>query len=153
MYLPGDTVLITDIGIFVQAVDPVDPGLSLVCFTTNVNTACCRSSDGESDGISGNVGDWYFPDGMTVPRFGAAPSADFSRSGYTQQVRLNRRNNSMTPTGAFECRVPDTSGVEQIASIILSTGECRHVLSYCKTFFSSSSCHSVSSHHTECGGK
>ena len=117
VYLPGDTVLITDIGIFVQVQDnPVDPGSSLVCVTTNVNTACCRGSDG------GNVGEWYLPDGTLLPRFNRAPTADFARSGYTQQVRLNRRNNAMTPTGAFECRVPDGSGVEQTASIILSTG-------------------------------
>ena len=116
VYLPGDTVLITDIGIFVQATDPVDPGISLVCVTTNVNTQCCRGSDG------GNVGEWYLPGGTLLPRFGSAPSAEFSRSGYTEQVRLNRRNNAMTPTGAFECRVPDGSGVDQSASIILSTG-------------------------------
>ena len=117
VYLPGDTVLITDIGLFdFEAFYPVDPGTSLVCVTTNVNTACCRPRDG------GNVGEWYLPDGTLVPRFGRAPYADFSRHGYTQQVRLNRRNNAMTPTGTFECRVPDGSGVLQSAFITLDTG-------------------------------
>jgi hypothetical protein len=43
VYLPGDTVLITDIGEFI---DVVDPGTSLVCRTEHVNTQCCRGSDG-----------------------------------------------------------------------------------------------------------
>ena len=124
VYLPGDTVLITDIGLFdFEAADPVDSGTSLVCVTTTVNTQCCRNSDGPN-GSGGNLGEWYLPDGTLVPRFNRAPTADFARSGYTQQVRLNRMNNAMTPTGAFQCRVPDGSGVEQTASIILSTGEC-----------------------------
>ena len=145
VYLPGDTVLITDIGLFVRASGPVDPGTSLVCVTTNVNTECCRGSDG------GNWGEWYLPPSVIlVPRFGAAPTADFSRSGYTQQVRLNRRNNAMTPTGVFECRVPDRSGVDQSAYIILSTGS--KVQAYSLLYhFPSCSCHCVSTHHTECG--
>jgi hypothetical protein len=101
VYLPGDTVLITDIGVFV--VD-FDPGTSLVCRTEHVNTQCCRGSDG------GNVGEWFDPDGTQLPRLGGDLTADFSRSGYAQQVRLNRRNNAMSPTGAFECRVPTYYG-------------------------------------------
>ena len=127
VYLPGDTVLITDIGVFAST---SDPGLSLVCVTSNVNTLCCRGSDG------GNVGEWYFPDGTLpddtlVPRQGAMPSADFTRSGFAQQVRLNRRNKAILPTGAFECRVPeranggggDLTGALVTASITLTTGQ------------------------------
>ena len=115
-YLPGDTVLITDIGDFVHGGDPlnVDPGTSLVCRTEHVNTECCRGSDG------GNLGEWYFPNGELVPRRSAARNADFNRTGYTHQVRLNRRNNAMSPTGVFECRVPPMgSGELVMASIIL----------------------------------
>jgi hypothetical protein len=47
VYLHGDTVLITGIGVFVVGGDdPVDPGTSLVCRTEHVNTQCCRGSDG-----------------------------------------------------------------------------------------------------------
>jgi hypothetical protein len=63
------------------------------------------------------VGEWG-SDGNLLPRFGAAPNADFSRSGYAQQVRLNRRNNAMSPTGAFECRVPDGAPVTARITII-----------------------------------
>ena len=116
MYLPGDTVLITDIGV---SPGPADPGSSLVCVTTNVNTQCCRNSDG------GSVGEWYFPGGNIVPCNGAQPTADFTRSGHTQQVRLNRRNNAMNPTGVFECRVPDGNDSSMLvtASVTLTTGQ------------------------------
>jgi hypothetical protein len=115
VYLPGDTVLITDIGEFV---DPVDPGTSLVCRTELVNTLCCRFTDG------GNAGEWFDPDGTQLPRFGRAPTAGFSRSGYAQQVRLNRRNNTMSPTGVFECRVPLMGGGAIVmASITITSGQ------------------------------
>jgi hypothetical protein len=103
VYLPGDTVLITDIGVFIAERD-AEPGTSLVCNTEHVNTRCCRGSDG------GRVGEWFDPEGNLLPRFGVAPDANFSRAGYAQQVRLNRRNNAISPTGVFECRVPPTGG-------------------------------------------
>ena len=110
VYQPGDSILINDIGVIASD----EAGSSLVCVTSNVNTQCCRGSDG------GSVGEWYFPDGTMVPRNSDAPSADFTRSGFTCQVRLNRRNNALTPTGAYECRVPDGDTEELInARIIL----------------------------------
>ena len=113
VYLPESIVLITAIGD-----SKTDPGTSLVCVTSNVNTQCCRSTDGPNK--SGRVGDWYFPNGTMVPRHSAAPSADFTRSGFTHQVRLNRRNNATSPTGTYECRVPDGFTGELVnASIVL----------------------------------
>ena len=99
MYLSGDIVLITDIGV-VYPGNP-DPGSSLACNTANVNTHCCRQKDG------GNVGEWYFPNSTIVPRNSHSPNGDFTRAGYTHQVRLNRRNNAMTPLGTYTCVVPD----------------------------------------------
>ena len=106
VYLPGETVIITGIGYSTN--DPA--GTSLVCVTSNVNTECCRGGDG------GNVGEWYFPNGAIVPRRSAAPSADFTRSGFTHEVRLNRRNRAKSPTGIYECRVPDSG--EASASVV-----------------------------------
>jgi hypothetical protein len=120
VYLPGDTVLITDIGEFIGGGSPenADHGTSLVCRTELVNTQCCRNPDG------GNVGEWFDPDKNQLPRFGRTPTADFSRSGYAQQVRLNRRNNAMSPTGAFECRIPPMGGGDLVvARITITTGE------------------------------
>lgn len=111
VYIPGDTILITSVRNFT---DSLDPGSSLVCVTGNVNTHCCRSSDG------GNVGEWYFPDGTIIPRKSSARSANFTRSGSSQQVRLNRNNSAIIPNGVYECRVPSMNGsVDIIASITL----------------------------------
>ena len=122
LYLPGDTVLITDIEEFTNHIAN-EAGSSLVCVTSNVNTQCCRGSDG------GNVGEWYFPDGTMVPRNSGARSADFTRSGFTRQVRLNRRNSAMSPTGTYECRVPDgDTGELVIASVTLATSGYMHAL-------------------------
>ena len=119
MYLPGDTVPITDIGVFTSATAD-GAGTSLVCVTGNVNTECCRGSDNPN----GAVGEWHFPDGVIVPRFGPAPNADFGRSAFTHQVRLNRRNNATGPTGAYECRVPPMGGgVLVTANITITNGK------------------------------
>jgi hypothetical protein len=119
VYLSGDTVPITDIGKFVAGGS--DPGTSLVCRTEHVNTHCCRGSDGGSE--ESRVGEWFDPDGEQILRFIDAPDANFSRSGYKHEVRLNRRNNAMSPTGAFECRVPQKgSGALVNASITISSG-------------------------------
>ena len=112
MYLPGGTVIITGIGD--STTDPAGP--SLVCVTSNVNTKCCRGSDGPG-GSGGSVGEWYFPNGTMVPRNGRAPSADFTRSGFTHQIRLNRKNNAMSPTGIYECRVPETASNASASSV------------------------------------
>ena len=110
MYLPGSTVLIADIGT-PGGYDPDQPGGALVCVTTNINTQCCRNSDG------GNVGEWYFPDGTIVPRFRNPGSSPFARTGSTQQVRLNHRLPHVSePVGDYQCRVPDINGREYVAS-------------------------------------
>ena len=90
-YSSGATVPITSIGaidIYVKYA-----GLSLVCVTSYVKANCCRGSDGAK------VGEWHFPNGSIVLRNSVNPNRDFTRSGFTHQVRLNRRNNALTPYG------------------------------------------------------
>ena len=118
MYLPGSTVLITDIGTQ-GGTDPNQPGGTLVCVTTNINTQCCRGSDG------GAVGDWYFPDGSIVPH--GIASGNFGRTRSTHQVRLNRISYVMKPLGTYECRVPNSNGVEQQAAIYISAQQSKCV--------------------------
>ena len=115
VYQPNDTVLITDIGLSTLVGDDrSDAQSSLVCNTTNVNTNCCRGVDG------GNVGEWFFPNGSMVPRNRDSPNGNFTRSGFTHQVRLNRRNNAMTPLGTYTCVVPDMNNtMNHNATIIL----------------------------------
>lgn len=111
LYLPGDNLLISDIGLSMQE----SPEFSLVCVTTNINAQCCRTQDG------GNVGEWFFPNGTMVPRNNGSRRAQFTRSGYTEQIRLNRRRNILSPTGDFTCKVPDqlTSSIYHEAVIRL----------------------------------
>ena len=118
VYLPGDTVLITDIGIGVRG-NP-DPGSSLVCNTSNVNTHCCRGGDNP---YGGSMGEWYFPNGTILPRFKDNPDSDFTTTVYTYQIRLDRKSNATTPLGTYECRVPhmdNTSTEVHNATIIIS---------------------------------
>ena len=115
LYLPGSTVFITDIGT-AGSNDLDQPGGSLLCVTITVNTQCCRGSDG------GALGDWFFPNGTQVRRGNGAGL--FFRTGSAQQVRLNRMSDIMAPVGAYECRVPDSNGVEQVAVMIILLSEC-----------------------------
>ena len=119
MYLSGDTVLISDIGeAGFSSAEVAEARTSLVCETINLGIVCCRGTDGN------RAGDWYFPDGGgLVPGNSGSPTADFTRSSYTQQVRLNHRNDAMTPTGVFECRVLDDDNMLLAsASITLTIG-------------------------------
>ena len=100
-YPSGSRILISDIG---RSSSTINPGSSLICMTSEVNSQCCRQSDG------GNVGEWYFPDGSLVPRNRDNPDGDFTRTGFTQQVRLNRRNEATGPTGIYTCVVPREDG-------------------------------------------
>ena len=105
-------MLITDIG---SNATLDDASSTLVCVTSNVNTKCCRASDG------GSVGEWYHPNGTLVPRNSGTLADDiFTRTGYTEQVRLNRRANATGPLGVYRCDVPaDPSGANISASITL----------------------------------
>ena len=110
MYLPGEDVLINDIG--AQSSDRTDPGSTLVCVTTNINTACCRSRDG------GAVGEWFSPDGSMVPRRYGTSAHGLNRVGYTHQVRLSRVDNANEPLGIYTCVVPPSpSGPDVSAKI------------------------------------
>ena len=46
-----------------------NPGSTLVCVTTNANTACCKSDDNNAlnNATAGAVGEWYYPNGSLVP--------------------------------------------------------------------------------------
>ena len=103
---------ITDIG---SNANLSDAGSTLVCMTSNVNTKCCRNSDG------GRVGEWFYPNGTKVPRNFGTPADDiFTRSGYTEQVRLNRQANAVGPLGVYRCDVPaEPPGAIISASIMI----------------------------------
>ena len=110
-YQPGDSILITDVGVHYG---DVGPGDSLVCVTTSVNTQCC-TDEGE--------GQWYFPNGSIVLRNINNGGISIIRTGRTNQVRLNFRTPQTSPTGEYTCVVPETgASVIQTAGIRLVTG-------------------------------
>ena len=123
VYQPGATILITDVGDSfpdVSDTNPTEPGTSLVCNTSNVNTVCCRSSDHPGNTFLGN---WLYPDGTIVLGNNANHNGDITRSSHTQQIRLNRkRPDVMSPTGVYTCLVPDGTAMIHIATITL--GKC-----------------------------
>ena len=125
IYLPGDSVLITDIGEQLLENRAV-VGSTLVCVTTNVNTDCCRSSDNfNSNPYGGAVGDYYYPNNSIVIRGNAIEigTNTFSRYGYTHQVRLASVGNPLGPLGNYSCIVPDgLTGMNVSASIIIYAG-------------------------------
>ena len=119
-YEPGDSILITDIGL--HAGDR-GPGDSLVCITTNVNAQCCTDR--------GGVGEWFLPNGSMVPRNIDDPNrnSQIIRTGRANQVRLNFRTHQTSLTGEYTCVVPETDGsVNQTAGIRLVTGTYKFVL-------------------------
>ena len=100
---------ISDIGS--QPASRSDPGSTLVCVTTVVNTACCRSRDNNymTNAKAGSVGEWYYPNGTLVPR-PTGHVVDFGRVAYTHQVRLARvASGSAAPLGVYTCQVPDAA--------------------------------------------
>ena len=99
-YEPGSTVSITDVGTSEYESGYANADSSLMCVTSHVNTQCCREEDGQ------NMGEWHYPNGSMVHRNRYNREGDFTRSGYTHEVRLNRRNSVISPSGTYSCRVP-----------------------------------------------
>lgn len=115
-YESGSSLLITDVGTSNYGTGFTNADASLVCMTSEVNTQCCRRQD------SGNMGEWYFPNGSQVPRNMNSRSGDFSRNGYYMQVRLNRRNDALWPTGTFTCSVPQEGNLGCIHTANITLG-------------------------------
>ena len=89
---------------------------ALLCLTNL--PACCGSNN------MGNVlGNWYFPNGTTVPSLGK--NQDFYRTRGQMVVRMNRRRGGVE--GIYRCEIPnDTTNVTQtiyIGVYSASTGE------------------------------
>ena len=107
VYLPGDSVNISDIAS--QPLDDrPDPGSTLVCVTTNVNMACCRSSDSNGNG---RIGNWYYPNEDMVNYPDAASDGEnFTKYVYQQQLRLSSQGAPEGPLGEYRCEIPDGIG-------------------------------------------
>lgn len=91
---PNNSVFsITDIG---------EGSNALICQTDRIH--CCKQE---------RIGEWYYPNGTTVPIEGGGYGFYRNREG-NGTVRLNRRNNAVSSTGLFHCEVPDANGVNHV---------------------------------------
>ena len=90
-YLNNTNALITDIG---------EGENGLECMTTNPD--CCKPPNGNT-----KQGEFYYPDNTAV---GFSSTNSLYRNRGLQLVRLNRRNDAVSPTGRYRCEIPDSSG-------------------------------------------
>ena len=119
IYLPGDTIFISDIG--PQPGNRSDPGSTLVCVTTYVNMECCRKMDNLDNVRKGN---WFNPDNQQVPTSSSATSNDILvRVGWLHQIRLAKNGNAIQ-CGLYKCEVPKlTDNSILISASIYLSGE------------------------------
>ena len=83
-------MVITDIGA------GADGTLPLIC--TTAFSPCCSAA-------ANRHGFWYYPDGTKVPN-SAAGQDFYGGRGDDGTVRLNRRNNALSPLGTYYCELP-----------------------------------------------
>ena len=74
--------------------DTTDPGDVLRCYTNH--TSCCRKDDGEARG------EWRFPNKAILP---FRSGGDIYKFRTSQQVYLGRKNNALSPSGIYYCRI------------------------------------------------
>ena len=93
----------------------------LFCLT---NTAsCCGSTDTGSVG----VGDWFFPNGTSVP----PRDSLLTRERGTSFVALSGRSSTNLPTGLYRCEIPDVNGeIVTLTAGIYRRDEGKSVLVY-----------------------
>ena len=92
-YLNNSIVAINDIG---------EGDNALLCLTDKPD--CCKSPNGPLQG------EFYYPNSSAVGH----PNKDtLYRNRGPQVVRLNRRNDVLSPTGVYRCEIPDLSGMNR----------------------------------------
>ena len=116
IYQPGEVLFISDIG--PQPADRSDPGSTLVCATSSINTSCCNNEA---------VVEWFYPNCTTVPHGDDESTAmDFATFRYANQIRLAREvATSAPPVGVYTCKVSEisTGTIIYNASIVIQIGK------------------------------
>ena len=89
----------------------------LQCVTDRM--PCCGSQ----------IGEWYFPDGTTVPTQGSAVSF-YRNEGSDGAVNLNRIGSSdaISLSGQFCCEIPDATNTLQRSCATISKLKCTIIL-------------------------
>ena len=90
-YLNNSVVAINDIG---------EGDNALLCMTDK--PGCCKPPYGPQ-----YEGEFYYPNNSAI---GFSSTNSLYRNRGPQVVRLNRRNNDLSPTGVYRCEIPDSNG-------------------------------------------
>ena len=70
----------------------------------------CKTDLEECCGMQPNrFGEFYYPNGVRVPI--ARHQQGFYRNRGEQVIRLNRRDGATSPTGKYQCKIPNAGGV------------------------------------------
>ena len=93
----------------VLSLSEIGEGESALLCKTNL-MKCCGT-------VPNRIGEFYYPNGVRVPVNGRAHG--FYRDRGDQVVRLNRREQTISPTGTFRCEIPDENEVMQNLFITL----------------------------------
>lgn len=82
---------------------------ALSCKTSLVD--CCKTQPNR-------FGQFYYPNGTQVPVNSIGHG--FFRDRGDQEIRLNRRDQTASPTGRFRCEIPDANRVMQSLHVTLT---------------------------------
>ena len=93
----------------VLSLSKIREGESALLCKTNL-MKCCGT-------VPNRIGEFYYPNGVKVPVNSRAHG--FYRDRGDQVVRLNRREQIISPTGTFRCEIPDENEVMQNLFITL----------------------------------
>ena len=107
LYLDGNQLVNNSL---VNLADIGEGDCALICYTNSPDCCVPPVKDGE----------WYFPNRSAVSIQGEMK--DFYRDREGMTVRLNRRNNAMSPTGIYCCDIPGSDGDICIELYILKDG-------------------------------
>lgn len=102
LYGNNSIVNVTDIG---------EGSQSLFCVTNNEK--CCRKIDNEIKA----QGNWYFPNNGSPVDVRINNENGFYKNRGPGVVRLHRTNDTSSPTGLFNCTLPDEDDKNQIIYI------------------------------------
>lgn len=94
----------------VVAINNIREGVGALLCKTNLKP-CCSSPPNR-------FGQFYYPSGTTVPI--KSHGEGFYRNRGVQEIRLNRRTGTTSPTGTYRCEIPNATGVTQNIYITLN---------------------------------
>ena len=136
--------------------DANDTSSTVICHTDL--TTCCRGDDG------GDGGDWYFPDGDTLPGAGVnnANSVPIAQRKRNQIVRLQRGPGTIgdIPDGIYRCAIEtvaansaDNTARERVYVGVYGSGGiiCIHAVHVCTYIYTCMLCTYIHCSYLECG--